>query len=169
MQIQNSQDKVTRFLERKFRVSQSLSTRNTYNSAIQKFIEFLEVQYGFGLLEILKEIESKDTDPVDVLDNFYSFMSQFKRENSEKIGYSNHTICDYIIVTKEFLNEEGGKIYNEDIKQKFRLPHKIHVYEKGLTKETINRIIRLANPKLGVGILISCSGGMRIGKITQLR
>ena len=106
---------------------------------------------------------------MDILDDFYSFLVQYKRENSEKAGYSNHAIYDYITVTKEFLNEEGGKIYNEDIKQKFRLPRKIHVYEKGLTKETINRIIRLANLKLGVAILISCSGGMRIGKITQLR
>ncbi len=121
------------------------------------------------MLEILKEIESKNTDPVDVLDDFYSFLAQYRRNNSEKVGYSNHTICDYIIVTKEFLNGEGCKIYNEDIKQKFRLPRKIHVYEKGLTKETINRIIRLANPKLAAIILISCSSGMRIGEITQLR
>ena len=107
VQIQNSQDKVTLFLEREFRVSQSLSTKNSYNSAIRKFIKFLEIQYGFGLLEILKEMESKNTDPVDVLDDFYSFLTQYKRENSEKIGYSNHTICDYIIVTKEFLNGEN--------------------------------------------------------------
>ena len=98
---------MTQFLERKFRVSRSLSTKNNYNSAIQKFIKFLEVQHDFGLLEILKEIESKNTDPVDVLDDFYSFLTQYKRENSEKIGYSNHTICDYIIVAKEFLNGEN--------------------------------------------------------------
>ena len=79
---------MTQFLERKFRVSRSLSTKNNYNSAIQKFIKFLEVQHDFGLLEILKEIESKNTDPVDVLDDFYSFLTQYKRENSEKIGYS---------------------------------------------------------------------------------
>ena len=78
VQIHNSQDKVTLFLERKFRVSRSLSTKNTYNSAIQKFIKFLEIQYGFGLLEILKEIESKNTNPVDVLDDFYSFLTQYK-------------------------------------------------------------------------------------------
>jgi hypothetical protein len=78
VQIQNSQDKVTLFLERKFRISQSLSTKNSYNSAIQKFIKFLEIQYGFGLLEILKEMESKNTDPVDVLDDFYSFLAQYR-------------------------------------------------------------------------------------------
>jgi len=60
-------------------------------------------------------------------------------------------------VTKEFLNGESCKIYNEDIKQKFKLPCRIHAYEKGLVKEKINRIIRLANPKLVAAILISCS------------
>jgi len=103
------------------------------------------------------------------LDSFYSFLAEYKRENSEKIGYSNHTICDYITVAKEFLNGEGCKIYNEDIKQQFRLTRKTNVYEKGLAKDTINRIIRLSNPKLAAVILISCSSGMRIGEITHLR
>ena len=87
VQVQNSQDKVTQFLERKFRASQSLSTKNSYNSAIQKSIKFLEVQYGFGLLEILKEIEFKNTDPVNVLDDFYSFLAQYKRENSKRKAF----------------------------------------------------------------------------------
>ena len=169
MQVQSIQDKITRFLERKFRVSRSLSTKNTYNSSLRQFIKFLDIQYSFDLEQLLKKIETKDLDPVEVLDNFYSYLSQYKREKSEKIGYSNHTICDYITVAKEFLNGEGCKIYNEDIKQRFRLPRKSHVYEKGLTKDIINRIIRLANPKLAAAVLIACSSGMRIGEIVQLR
>jgi integrase len=169
MQIQSIQDKITRFLERKFRASRSFSTKNSYGSALRQFMKFLDVQYSFDLEELLKKIEVKEIDPVEVLDNFYSFLSQYKREKSEKIGYSNHTICDYLTVTKEFLNGEGCKIYNEDIKQRFRLPRRIYVYEKGLTKDTINRIIRLANPKLAAAVLIACSSGMRIGEIVQLR
>jgi len=169
MQVQSIQDKITRFLERKFRASRSLSTKNTYNSSLRQFIKFLDIQYSFDLEQLLKKIETKDLDPVEVLDNFYSYLSQYKRENSEKIGYSNHTICDYITVAKEFLNGEGCKIYNEDIKQRFRLPRKSYVYEKGLTKDIINRIIRLANPKLAATVLIACSSGMRIGEIVQLR
>jgi len=161
--------KITRFLEKKFRTSRSFSTKRTYNSALKKFIEFLVIQYNLDLVQLLKKIEVKETDPIEVLDNFYSFLAEYKRENSEKIGYSNQTICDYIVVTKEFLNGEGCKIYNEDIKQRFKLPRKIYVYEKGLTKDIINRIIRLANPKLAAIVLIACSSGMRIGEIVQLR
>ena len=169
MQIQSMQDKITRFLERKFRASHSLSTKNTYNSALMRFIEFLHVQYDIDIEELLQKIKTNQIDPIDTLDTFYSFLAKYKRESSEKIGYSNHTICDYITVAKEFLNGEGCKIYQEDLKQRFRLPRKTNVYEKGLTKDIINRIIRLANPKLAAVILISCSGGMRIGEITQLR
>jgi len=169
VQTQSVQNKITRFLERKFRASHSLSTKNTYNSSLRRFIEFLHVQYDMDIEVLLQKIQTNQIDPIDTLDVFYSFLSEYKRENSEKIGYSNNTICDYITVAKEFLNGEGCKIYNEDIKQRFRLPRKTNIYEKGLTKDTINRIIRLANPKLAAVILISCSSGMRIGEITQFR
>jgi len=169
MQIQSTQDKITRFLERKFRTSRSLSTRRAYNSALKKFMKFLDVKYNLDIESLLRQIETKQTDSIEVLDSFYSFLAEYKRESSEKIGYSNQTICDYISVAKEFLNGEGCKIYSEDIKQRFKLPRRIYVYEKGLTKETINRIIRLANPKLAAVVLIACSSGMRIGEIVQLR
>jgi len=169
MQIQAIQDKITRFLERKFRASRSFSTKNTYNSALKRFMKFLDMQYNLDMEQLLRKIEAKETDPIKILDNFYSFLAECKRENSERIGYSNHTICDYIMVAKEFLNGEGCKIYNEDVKQRFKLPRKIYVYEKGLTKDIINRIIRLANAKLAAAVLIACSSGMRIGEIVQLR
>jgi integrase len=104
MQIQDIQDKITRFLERKFRASRSLSTKNTYNSALRRFIEFLHVQYGIDIEILLRKIETKKMDPIESLDSFYSFLAKYKRENSEKLGYSNHIICDYITVAKEFLN-----------------------------------------------------------------
>jgi len=141
MQIQSIQGKITRFLERKFRESHSLSTKNTYNSALMRFIEFLHIHYDIDIEELLQKIKTNQIDPIDTLDTFYSFLAKYKRESSEKIGYSNHTICDYITVAKKFLNGEGCKIYNEDIKQRFRLPRKTNVYEKGLTKDVINRII----------------------------
>ncbi|MCH8915098.1 MAG: tyrosine-type recombinase/integrase [Thaumarchaeota archaeon] len=169
MQIQAVEDKITRFLEKKFRTSRSFSTKNTYNSALKKFMRFLRIQYNLDISQILRKIEAKKTDPVEILDNFYSFLAEYKRENSDKIGYSNQTICDYIAVAKEFLNGEGCKIYNEDIKQRFKLPRKINVYEKGLSKDIINRIVRLANAKLAATVLIACSSGMRIGEIVQLR
>jgi len=70
---------------------------------------------------------------------------------------------------EEFLNGEGCKIYNEDVKQHFRLPRVVLAYQKGLTKETVNRLVRLANPKLAACILAACSSGMRLGEIMQLK
>jgi len=96
MQIQTIQDKITRFLERKFRASHSFSTKSTYNSALKRFIKFLSMQYNLDIVQLLRKIEAKEIDSIEILDSFYSFLAECKRENSGKIGYSNQTICDYI-------------------------------------------------------------------------
>ena len=36
--------------------------------------------------ELLQKIETNQIDPIDTLDTFYSFLSHYKRENSEKIS-----------------------------------------------------------------------------------
>ncbi len=74
-----------------------------------------------------------------------------------------------IVAVKEFLNSEGLHIYNEDLKQRFRLPKKQHVFEEGLTKEILVRLLHNCSPKLQTAILIACSSGMRIGEIVQLK
>ena len=73
------------------------------------------------------------------------------------------------MVAKEFLNSTGCKIYIEDLKQKFTLPKRSVPYEEGITKEEINRVIRLANSSLATVILIACSSGMRISEIIHLK
>jgi integrase len=55
------------------------------------------------------------------------------------------------------------------MKMKFRLPKRVSGYQRGLTREAINRVIRFANPKLATTILIACSSGMKIGEIIQLK
>jgi integrase len=72
------------------------------------------------------------------------------------------------MTTKEFLNSLGCHIYIEDLKQKFTLPQRSIPYQEGITKEQINRLLRLANPNLATVILITCSSGMRISEILQL-
>jgi integrase len=167
MQLQQVEDKIERFLERKFRVSRSYSTKLTYRSHIVRFGEFTRIRYNLDINQLLGQIDAKKLDPIVVLDEYYTFLTQYKHK--DKIGFSNATILQYVITAKEFLNSEGCKIYSEDLRQKFRLPKIIRAYEKGLTKETINRILRLANPKLAAVILIACSSGMRIAEIVQLR
>ncbi|MCH7969033.1 MAG: tyrosine-type recombinase/integrase [Thaumarchaeota archaeon] len=170
MQIQTLEDKITNFLNRKFRISKSFATKRTYESSLRQFNKFLGIHYNFDLLQLLHRIkESSKLDPIEVLDNYYTYLSQCKRPGKDKLGYSAVSIKNYIKVAKEFLNGEGCKIYNEDVKQRFRLPRTVSVYQKGLTKEIINRLMRLANRKLAACILVCCSSGMRLAELVQLR
>ena len=167
MQIQINY-KIEHYLEKKFRISHSFNTKNVYYAALKKFTEFASIRYNFSLDEMLSQIFEKSADPLDVLDNYYTFLSSYKTK-IKRNGYSNEAINQYIRVAKDFLNHQGCKIYNEDMKMKFRLPKRVSGYQRGLTREAINRVIRFANPKLATTILIACSSGMRIGEIIQLK
>jgi len=170
MQVQTLDDKITRFLNNKFRISRSYATKRTYESALKQFEKFLQISYSLNLIQLLEKIKvSKELDSIEVLDEYYTFLSQYKRPGKDRPGYSAVSIKNYLKVAKEFLNGEGCKIYNEDVKQRFRLPRVVLAYQKGLTKEIINRLIRLANPKLATYILLACSSGMRLGEIVQLK
>ncbi len=168
MQIQTTQDRIENFLAKKFRFSRSHATRKSYETCLKKFIEFVGKKYNLTLDGLVLQInQTHEIDPIQILDDYYSYLSSYKIDG--KSNYRRATIKQYITVAKEFLNNEGCKIYNEDLKQRFRLPRINAVYEKGLTKQIINRLIRLANPKLATVILIACSGGMRISEIIQLK
>ncbi len=49
-------------------------------------MKFLRIEYNLDISQILRKIEAKEADPIEILDNFYSFLAEFKRENSERIG-----------------------------------------------------------------------------------
>ena len=162
-------DRVERFLDRKFRTSRSFATKETYKGGINKFKDFAYQDYNQEFDKFLDNILSNVLDPVEVLDNFYTYLTKVPNPYSKRIGYSNATIRQYLITAKEFLNDVGCKIYSEDIRRKFKLPRQIITHTEGLTKEIIAQILRLANYKLATVILIACSSGMRIGEIVQLK
>lgn len=164
----NISEEVNTFLDRKFRYSKSFSTRRTYQGAIGKFQEFLTTQYNLPLDQVFAQFENHSLDPLDVLDEFFSFLSDYRPRNSRK-KYSHSTITLYIIAVKEFFNSQNLHIYSEDLKQKFRLPKKKTVFEEGLTKEKIVRILHNSSPKLQAAILMCISSAMRLGELVQLR
>jgi len=166
MQVQT--DRVGHYLQKKFRISHSFDTKNAYRTALKKFTEFLRTRYNYSLEQLLSQIFRKSLDPLDVLDEYYTFLSNYQTR-TKRNGYSSEAINSYIRIAKDFLNHQGCKIYNEDMKMKFRLPKRTSAYQRGLTREAINRVIRFANPKLSTIILIACSSGMRIGEIIQLK
>ena len=144
------------------------STWTSYRTVLKKFVEFLRTRYNYSLEQLLEQIFDESLDPLDVLDEYYTFLSSYTTR-SKRNGYSSEAINGYIRIAKDFLNNQGCKIYNEDMKLKFRLPKRVNAYQKGLTRDVINRVIRFANPKLATVILMACSSGMRIGEIIQLR
>jgi len=157
------ESKMETYLERKYRVSRSHDTRNSYRKIVHRFINFVQLQYKQDFEQFLSSLKQPDSDPVGILDEYFSFLA-----GGEK-PLANNTIRFYVTVAKDFLNYLGCRIFIEDIKHRFRLPKVQHVYEEGLTKETINRILRFANPKLATSILMLCSSGMRISELLQLR
>lgn len=161
-------DKVESFLDRKFRYSRSYATRRTYKTAIKRFREFLLTKHNLSLEDTIPKLESKQLDPLETLDQFFTFLSEFrpKRGNGH---YSNASISLHITAVKEFLNSQNLHIYSEDLKQKFRLPRKEIIYEEGLTKEKIVRVLHNSSPKLQTAILMCISSAMRLGELVQLR
>jgi len=166
MQLQTN--RIEYYLQKKFRISHSFDTKNAYRTALKKFTEFLRTNHNYSLEQLLSLISEKSLDPLDILDEYYTFLSNYQTR-TKRNGYSSEAINSYIRIAKDFLNHQGCKIYNEDMKMKFRLPKRVSAYQKGLTREVINRVIRFANPKITTIILMACSSGMRIGEIIQLK
>ena len=163
VKVQTSiQNKIEVYLERKYRISRSHATRHSYRFIVYRFVDFIQIQYKKDFQQFLDTLTESDADPIGVLDEYFTFLAGGKKP------LASNSIRSYLTVAKDFLNYLGCKIYIEDIKQRFRLPKARHVYEEGLTKETINRILRFANPKLATSILMLCSSGMRISELLQL-
>jgi len=152
--------KIEEYLDRLFRISKSFETKRAYNVTLNKFIKFLNSNNN-ELDEILYELKNKQKDPIILLDEFYSYMSQQNLRNS--------TIANYLCVVKDFFNFHNMHIYTEDVKQKFRTPKREVFYEEGLTKEILNRLLHNSSSKLQVVIFLACTSGMRIGEMMQLR
>jgi len=168
LQDQSVDEKISGFLERKFRRSRSFKTITGYKIAINNFRKFLRSKYNFDLNQLLEEIKTNQTDPINTLDEYYTFLTKCPNKTG-KIGLGKSTIASYISVAKQFLNGEGCKIYQEDLRNRFTLPISSNTYEEGLTRQIINRVLRLSNAKLAAVILMICSGGFRVGEIVQLR
>lgn len=164
---QADQARIQDFLDKKYRYSKSSGTKNTYNTYLTKFHHFINENYKLSLDEMIHKVTAKKIDSVDVLDKFYTFLSNQKKKNGKSL--SNASVKLGIIVAKEFLNSQGLHVYNEDMRQRFRLPKKESVYEEGLTKEIIVRLLHNSSPKLQTAILMCASSGMRVGELTQLR
>ena len=102
--MQAQTDIISRFLERKFRISRSYPTKNVYGAVIKKFLEFLKAQYNLDLPQMFHQIlQTKESDPLEILDQYYTYLSNHPTRG--KTGYSNQAINQYIRVAKDFWNK----------------------------------------------------------------
>jgi integrase len=148
------------YLERIYRISKSHNSKRGYKVALRNFNRFL-ISKQTTLKEIIVELKQNKRDPVILLDEYYTFMSENNLRNS--------TINGNLSISKDYLHFNGIKIYSEDLKQRFRPPKREVFYEEGLTKKELVRLLHNSSQKLQMAILITCSSGMRVGEITQLR
>lgn len=88
-------DLITKFVNNKFRISRSFATKRTYTSSIKRFNKFVIAHYGYGVIQLLHKIKANEIDPIEVLDNYYTFLSNYKRPKGTKVGYSS-------VATKKF-------------------------------------------------------------------
>ena len=87
MQVQEVQDKIQAFLEKKFRTSRSFSTLRTYEVAVNWFIGFLRVDYNLDLVQLLRQVKGvKKRDPIEVLDDYYSYLSNTRGQVRTKLA-----------------------------------------------------------------------------------
>lgn len=79
-------DRVERFLDRKFRTSRSFATKETYKGGIKKFEDFAYQDYNQDLDKFLDNMLNNVLDPVEVLDNFYTYLTKVPNPYSKRIG-----------------------------------------------------------------------------------
>ncbi len=159
--------RIAEFLRKKFRGSKSFATLRNYGMLIRKFQNFVRTRYSLTLDETIQSVEADKIDRYGILDEFYTYLSEYKQVNGRPL--CNSSIKGIINVAIEFLNSQEVRIYKEDLKQRFKLPKVESVYEEGLTKDIIVRLLHNSSPKLQTAILVCASSGMRLGELAQLK
>ena len=171
MMLVNTQqipDLIESFVAKKYRHTKSFATKTVYTNNIKNFYKFLAEDKKQHIENIIELVKQNKIDPIVLLDDYYTYLRGASYGKQQK-SYSNASIRSYLTTAKEFLRFLGIKIYNEDVKQVFKLPPKQENSEPGLEKKMILRILRNSAPNLQVAILMCCSSGVRDGELVQLK
>jgi len=164
---QEKQSLKERFIEKKYRLTQSNSYRKLSKTATNHFEVFLKEEKQINSLEELQKLYLENKmDPIKLADDYLTYLRNYTTSKDKRLR--NGPIRVYMILTKELLRFIGCKIYNEDFKQEVKLPPKQETEEDELEKEEIRPVLRNAPLEIQLALLMECSGGMRIGEICQL-
>ncbi|WP_179371563.1 tyrosine-type recombinase/integrase [Nitrosopumilus ureiphilus] len=155
------QQVATEFLDSVYLISHSEKTRITYRTALNHFRKFSQSYYDTDEAQVVSKIKSEELDLYQVIRNFVIYLD---KKNIKAQG-----LRTYLSGLKGYLRHWGIRINSDDYKQLIKVPKIVRTREVALTKEMILRILRNSSSKLQTTILISCSSGLRIGEITQLK
>lgn len=81
--MQVGEDRISSFLGKKFRLSKNHFTKSAYGLVLKRFVKFLKGKYNSDIDTILEKITSKEIDALDVLDNYYTFMTVSKKNDAK--------------------------------------------------------------------------------------
>lgn len=158
---QTSQQAEEQFLDSMFLISHSNKTKITYKTALNHFRNFTHTEYNLDETQIILKIKSEDLDLYQVIRNFVIYLD---KKNIKPQG-----LRSYLSGLKGYLRHWGIRINSDDYKQLVKIPKVIRTREIPITKEMIVQILRNSSSKLQTVILVSCSSGLRIGEIVQLK
>ncbi len=149
------------FYEKVYRRSHSQRSVNLAKLALKQFDNFCLGSYGCSKEQIIKEVKEDEKKRFKVLDRFASYLDSRQKQPNTIHGYMN--------VVKKYFRFHEIKIYNEDFRQEITLPRIRKYHDEPLTREIIQRILNVSNPRLKTLILLLCSSGMRVGEALALR
>ncbi len=149
------------FLDSVYLISHSEKTKITYQTALNHFRAFSESEYNCDETQVVMKIKSEELDMYQVIRNFVIYLD---KKNIKPQG-----LRSYLSGLKGYLRHWGIRINSDDYKQMVKIPKVVRTREIPLTKEMVIRIMRNSPPKLQTVILLSCSSGLRIGEIVQLK
>jgi len=141
--------------------SHSQRTVDSYLSALRHLEKFTAQKHQCDIGSLLSRIREGQLDVYKVMNDFVMYL--------DKSGKKASSIQVWTMGVKGFFRHHEIKIYNEDFKQRVRMPRKIQHSELPMTKEILIRLLRNCNHRLQAVILVAVASGMRIGEIVQLR
>ncbi len=109
-------DRIQKFLDRKYRISQSYRTVHTYKNNIKRFELFSNQCYNIDLGQLLDRILDKQLDPLDVLDDFYTHLTKVRLKEEGKLvctgGKTEKDVYRSVNNLHNLLEEKGLMIYD---------------------------------------------------------
>jgi len=146
------------FLDRAYRRSRSLKSREAKLTALCVFCGFLKKLPQ----EIISEVKSGRADPYGLLDGFVTYLS--------KIGVAPHSIKDYVSCVRKWFVFNDVDVESARLRERVELPRQYTITRDAApSRDELRRIVMSTNLRGKALILTLASSGMRIGEALSLR